>query len=440
VHPADLSQFPESFRVMLALGRVLALGTAGTGAGAGSVPPPEAGTLASEELAALRAERDGLEQRLAEKARQLAQLESVRADLEALTQERDRLLLSAADTSAIDALRREHAAAVSRLQAEIAELSAERDRACAERDALERQLAERAQMEQAALAQAQAQREALVLAMEEMRREQQTVEAAAGTVLSRVEGLRARAVEAQREVHATLDRIEAMPASRGVALEEVERLEAALAEARSALALLEARRREEELAAEGLHAALRADLEGARQEAAMRAEALQQAEAALAEERRGHKELAFELNKARRQVALATVELDALRHEAAAQVAHAQLALGEREARLGEVSDALELARHAGRTAALEARTLQKEIHRMADALDALSARLGIFDALLPATAGGAPEEPRRAEPILFDASVIRSAAETLHALTREIAQDSLHSGEDGRDAAAGGT
>lgn len=437
VHPADLGRFPESFRVLLSLGRILSLGGTGT-AGTGTEAVKD--TQLAEELAALRAERDMLEQRLAEKARQLAQLESVRADLAALTQERDRLLLSAADTSAIDALQREHAAAVAELRAEIAALSAERDRACAERDALERQLAERARQEQAALSQMQGQRESLAMALEEARLEKAALEAAAGHALSRVETMRAKAAAAQEALYARLERLEEMSASGGVALEEARRLEGALAAARAELESLAARRREEQAAADALHRSLRTDLEEAQRELAARVAELRRAEEELAEERQERRESEFELSKARRQVALAMVELDALRHEAASQVAHAQLALGEREARLGELSEALELARHAGRAAALEARTLQEELHRMADALDALSARLGVFDGLLPTTREAEAEEMRRTEPILFDPSVIRSAAETLHELTRELAQDPATGADLDRGAAAGGT
>lgn len=497
VHPDRLLQFSAPFRALLLGGDILEIDPAGP------LLDEEEAELALTE--ALRAERDALEQKLAHKASESAELAQVRVRLDEAMRQVEQLTLALADTSRFDVIHERH-------QAELAAAGAEREEyklALAalheERDALERRLAERT----AAAAEADMLRERL-LALEhgdmaaraELEREVERlrgelnamrVQAADDTARASEEivGLRAQLSQAQEsaeranEAHvANLDRIEKFQAQnlhlqaelseyRG-GLEEARELRKELDEARRAAratglqqagaaeavaaiaqafaaeraaaevetaalraelrALVEAanargpinlhelaRMREGLQDAQSLSAAFRLQMDQDRQAyeaelSQLRSESAELqalAEKAMAEQARAGasgeaqrarlRGLEFELEKERKQNALLIAEMEALRNEAAVQVAQANLQAGEMEGRLARLREALDLALLRGRSAAHHAEALGAAFAQASEALDKARADLMALDtASLDAEVPPGSDGPAQ-QPSLFD-------------------------------------
>jgi len=136
VHPDRLSAFTEPFRALLCKSEIV------------EIRAPEALLSQDEtelaEIDALRAERDALELKLAEKATLGAELSDARGRLEAALAEMAELKSAANDQSALDALRAKHAEELRQADTQRATLNETLEALRAERDALEQRLAERA--------------------------------------------------------------------------------------------------------------------------------------------------------------------------------------------------------------------------------------------------------------------------------------------------------
>jgi chromosome segregation ATPase len=121
------------------------------------------------------------------------------------------------------------------------------------------------------------------------------------------------------------------------------------------------------------------------------------ARAALEATQAEHERLRGQHKNAQRRLETALAELDALRHEAATQVAAAHAQAGEVEKRLSATQEQYYHARHAGQDVARELRELERRFAETAEFVGKMSARL---------TSAAAPD-PAAAE------------AAYLHALTR---------------------
>ena len=87
----------------------------------------------------------------------------------------------------------------------------------------------------------------------------------------------------------------------------------------------------------------------------------------------------FELEKSRRHDALLLAEMDALRNEAAAQVASANIQAGEMEHRIAGLESALDILRETGKAASRDVERKNKNLSEVAKELIALSSRLAIL-------------------------------------------------------------
>ena len=94
--------------------------------------------------------------------------------------------------------------------------------------------------------------------------------------------------------------------------------------------------------------------------------------------------LASALEAAQRHLALQSAEMDALRHEAAQQVASAQVASGEMERRIAQLELALEAALETGRATAAEAKRIGDDLYHATEAVNLLLSGLGRLDVLHP--------------------------------------------------------
>lgn len=481
-HPDRLAQFSEGFRALLCGGLVVEVGAAG------ALLEDEEQELALVE--ALRAERDALELKLAQKAGESAEMANVRVRLDEAMRQVEQLTIALADTSRFDALHQRH-------QAELAAVAAEREdyklaveALHEERDALEKRLADRT----AAAAEADMLRERL-LGLESAQaatraEEEGEIARLRGELAAAQEGnaqelveMRARLSQAEEsaaranEMHAShLDRINHLQAElseyRG-GLEEARDLRRQLEEAQVAAlraheeyaeavraaeemgGLIEAERataaaeleavraeihalldsakahgpanpRELEAIREGLQdaqslsAAFRMQMDRDRRDFEEETAQLQAENAAL-RERAEHamaelarttastegqkaraRTLEYELEKERKQNALLAAEMDALRSEAASQVAQANVRGGELEGRMAQLREALELVMQRGKSAAQHADLLSAAFAQAAAALDA--ARDDLAALALPGDVL-AEDEPSNgvAQPSLFD-------------------------------------
>ncbi len=437
VHPDRLSHFDESFRALLRLGQVVTLDRAASLAPAG---PGEVASLRAE-CDQLRAERDALEQQLAARAPQLAEINDLHRRLEAAEAERDRLAGQRTRDTTTEQLRRDHQLALEGLREELASMAVDRDAARDERDLLEQQLAQRAEgatdlirvtqaqekareaqlRAEAALAESEAERESVAARLA-------ALEHRAVSLVSRLRDGRFAWQEGIDALGSALDRLQAAVTHRGPGQEaELEALESELGDARALATSYRVQLDQERAEADGLRA------EHERHVAALEASNTAVADELattwdhLEAERAKLRAAEFELEKARRQNALAAVELDALRHEAAAQVARANIQAGEMENRAKQLQEALDILRETGRAAAQDSLGVQRSVDDLARAAQTLEARLRTFNNIaLPY--GNAEDTVETLQPILFEPSAIKSAAETLDTLAREW--KALESGE----------
>ena len=114
--------------------------------------------------------------------------------------------------------------------------------------------------------------------------------------------------------------------------------------------------------------------------------------------------LEFELEKERKQNAFLTAEMDALRNEAASQVAQANVLAGEMEGRMARLREALDLVLQRGKSAALHADALSAAFTQASAAL--LAAREDLAALEVPGDALDTDATPNGiAQPSLFDTS-----------------------------------
>lgn len=435
IHPDRLMNFSESFRSLLCRGDIFELQPV-----SGAVPA----TLAEEPalVEALRAERDALEAKLAEKANESAEMANVKARLDEAMRHVEQLTLALADTSRMDAIHDRH-------QAELAAVAAERDgyRQAVdalrdERDGLERKLAERVGLAVEPTVDPRTAEEVVALRTQLAQAEESAARAneTQGSLIERINHLQAEMAEYRggleeardlrrqlEEAHAAanLERAERDIAIRAAAdLEkffdtERGKADAAVAELRAQVNALvadamsrgpvdtreqerlqsELTRMETELAdARSLAAAFRMQMDQDRE--AFEVEALQLrgdhaqfreiSERALAEQGRlatanesmksALRTAEYELDKERKHNQFLTSEMDALRSEAATQVAQANMQAGEMEARMLRLGEALDLALQRGKSAAAHAEALSSAFAQASAALIAAREDLALIE------------------------------------------------------------
>lgn len=454
VHPDRLALFTEPFRATLCHGEVLEMRPA--------APLPVSDDEELESIEALRAERDALEQKLAHKANESAELAQVKLRLDEAMRQVEQLTLALADTSRFDALAERH-------QAELAAVAAERDgyrqglnALHEERDHLERLLAERT----AAAAQDATHGEALQRLSDEG--------IALRARLAQAEEIAARANETQAALQERINHLQAEMSEYRGGLEEARDLRRQLEEAQSAAqlerasttlavrtvseleSLLDAERqraqaeldhlrgevnaliaaarargpvdtreldllREELNEARGMSAAFRSQMDQDRRSfeeetSQLRAENAQLhelAQRALAEQGRSAatlesskariRSLEYDLDRERKHNQFLTAEMEALRSEAATQVAQANLQASELEAKTAQLRDALDVALHRGKSAAAHAEALAAAFDQATLALAAAREDLNAIehpDAAADTAAAPAPALPQAS---LFD-------------------------------------
>lgn len=429
VAPAELLHFQDSFRALLSLGQTASVARPETIAlqGVGEVA-----TLRAE-CDTLRAERDQLEEKLAERAPQLAGLGELQKQIRNLEAERDRLKNSASDTSVIKALQLEHAETMNELREEMASLVVDREAARDERDELEKRLARRAEDSQESLHLLQARDEAeearlrAEAALAESEAERSAAEAHAEALAAQARNLQVRIEDGRIALNEGLEgldtcfvRLEEAIRRRGPGhIEEIERLESEVGDARALATSYRVQLDQERSTSESVIAALEKQVLKLETGNDSLRTKLDDAKVRAEEAHTRRRAVEFELEKARRQTALASVELDALRHEAAAQVARANIQAGEMEQRANRLQEALDIIRETGRAASHDAIHIEQSVDQIAASARALEARLSSFNQIaLPHT--DVDEDVTALEPILFEPSAIRSAAETLDTLARD--------------------
>jgi len=485
VHPDRLLAFTDAFRSLLLAGDLIEI-------------RPMAPLSAGEEedialLETLRLERDALEQKLAQKAAESADIAQVRARLDEAMRQVEQLTLALADTSRFDYVHEQHQIEMKGVIAERESYRLAVDGLREERDVLEKRLAERT----SAAAEADMLRERLLTMEAPVVDEQEIVRlrerlVAAETThgeeaahledevrrmrsqLAQAEESATRANETQAALKERIDRLQAELSEYRGGLEEARALRKELEESHTALLatraeldnavqlaqaaehaldnerttaageneslrravralvaqaqsrgpvdLREVTRLQDELTeAQSLSAAFRLQMDRDRrafeeeaerlraehaelQSAALNATTGQVRDASTLEMVRNQcKTLEYELEKARKHNSLLTAEMDALRNEAATQVAQANIQAGEMESRMGRLHDALEVALHRGKSAAQHAEALSAAFVQASEAL--LAAREDLAAISLPPAAS--PEETARIEAIaqahLFD-------------------------------------
>lgn len=143
--------------------------------------------------------------------------------------------------------------------------------------------------------------------------------------------------------------------------------------------------------------------------------------------------LASALETAQRQLALQNAEMDALRHEAAQQVASAQVASGELERRIAHLELALEAALETGRATAAEAKRIGDDLYHAFEAVNLLLSGLGRLDVLHPPPKP-LPEESETEQGVLFDPEPYRRPpifdSERFKEMLEAVCSDTLSLGD----------
>ncbi|MBN2310151.1 MAG: hypothetical protein JXR94_14350 [Candidatus Hydrogenedentes bacterium] len=230
----------------------------------------------------------------------------------------------------------------------------------------------------------------LTMELASARQEGQKARSEANQLLQRAEGL-LNQIEANRAAFAQKE---------GVQQERIRELEGRLEESQVSaaaqtlaeelkieLATLQSRTETEREAFEerigeleaGL-AAAQTDMEEARGELARLEEERNGFQEALGDAVAAREQLEGELREQQEICAGQEQDMDALRHEAAAQVAEAQAQAGEIEGRLARVEAAFERTCEVGRNAGYELESVAEEVRRASDALADLANRLGQLD------------------------------------------------------------
>ena len=422
VHPARLAQFTEDFRRLLMASRVLELSARPRDVGGRGEGETEATKALQAELVALREARDGLERRLSQEtnadclARENAV--SLEAEVTALREDRAALEKQLAESATL-------ASEVASLNGRVAGLEAE---ATSLRNRLKRSEseAEGAFAEQARLqGQLGAYRHAEEQLAEERKTRGETDEALRSlrngvAELLAWSDMEAAGLDPAAALSELLSGLEARRwlLVRHTAIEESARLrDEAIARAETAVREAEEMRRD--------HGARVGELEAlvAQHEARSRAGAEEQGrlEQHLSDCQSRLATAEYELDKARRQVSLTAAEMDALRQEAATQVASASIQAGELQHRITTLEGALTLHHGVSQELADALARRAEDCARTAEALNGMAGRLGRLPDL--------PEAPRDAEPCendqvaLFDHEAFLSLPSSPAAELNEIAE-----------------
>lgn len=485
VHPDRLATFSEPFRALLCEGDILDMRPVG----------PTLATLTTEDDAfvdVLRAERDALEQKLAQKANESNEMANVRARLDEAMRQVEQLTLALADTSRFELVHERHRLELGAVEAERDSYRQAVDALRDERDTLERRLVDRvsevealrerlvtSETENAGARALSAEEEGELLrlrhevaALERTHAEETALQAetivALRTELAQAVESATRANEVQAGLRDRVNHLQAEMGEYRGGLEEARDLRRQLEEAQAAAnleraelaialratqefeAALEAERAkaEEEMnalrgAVHGLVAEARArgpvdtheidTLRAALQEADARSAAFRQqmdcdrraqeeeaaqlraecaelqalAEKSSAESGRNLvateslkgrvRALEYELDKARKRDQFLTAEMEALRNEAATQVAQANLQAGEREGEAARLRAALENALSRGQSALAHTDAAWTAFTAATDALRIARAELGGIEdanaAPQDAPSNGVPED-----------------------------------------------
>ncbi len=221
--------------------------------------------------------------------------------------------------------------------------------------------------------------EAAVAGRDAALEKQQALEAEAERLLGRVEAWQAERSGAEAAAQAAAERLqEDMEAKEALlaSTEEVDRLHQELSEANAQLAGLHAVIVEKQKEFDLALGRATEEKEQYEQELGMLGDEHSQVRAALDKSQGILGGTELELEKARRQHGFLTAEMDALRQEAASQVASATIQAGEMERRIGALESALDILRESGRAASVDIRKRSKYLGQTARDLIALSARL----------------------------------------------------------------
>jgi len=384
IHPDHLTRLSSPFRALLAEGTLIEVGlVAGTGDG-----PGQRLAQAERALQELQAERDQLELRLAEKAALAAEatllrttLGNVESELSALRASHEALIQEQPSSP-------EYAQELGRLQDTVTRLQAEQAAIEQERDALEQKLAERAGVQQELESvrldliaarrdgeMALAEKDGLAEALGTMERERDEARNALAQTQEQIEALATMEQErdeARSELAETHERLEALVGdwearevawtdqlnevlARSLAITEkavaqagqsgsaqsLQAAEEALAEAQESIVALEQRLDEEQIRYLETEKIWQRDMADMDQRVASLSTALEEERSQRRAAAEAHDADTRERDKARRQLALMAAEMEALRHEAAGQVARANMQAGELEGRIADLASIL---------------------------------------------------------------------------------------------------
>ncbi len=439
IPPEGLDTFTPSFHQLVSRGRKVHVEPDAVATDL-DWPGESAGGMAEgleAELALLRAERDSLETKLAEKARQVADSAGLQEELERARAEAVRFKAELADTSKMEALAVRHEKKLDALNGELLAARDALDAACHERDELEVRLAERAGTEvvspeirqrieeaetsaevalaekarledllhakgqvEEELAQARVERDAASQAAVELT---VRLEDAIQRLLALMDTAMARTLvsaEGLEDFVARFRSLQTPPAG-----SEVDHQQAELTESRRVADALQGQLEQDRRRFEEEVEALRSEGEHTEQ-LLEEARAEQGRQGVLLDGARGRlRAVEFELEKSRKQISLQIAEMDALRHEAASQVASANIQAGEMERRIVHLESAVDVARATAGSAESDAGRLSDELLHAAETLRSLAERqstLKKISAQLPP-----PSDPEDDQPNLFEEAVL---------------------------------
>lgn len=433
VHPARLNRLSDGFRALLERGRILRM-QPHVLTGASILPNPAMEDLVkrqqeqirtlreelervaasdekAEALANLQRQLDEEKQRTSELARQLEDEQKARAELESrLAQsdaERDALRSELeegrAALASASALQDETARLTRELEAAIAERDSERAAAERERNLLVADLARKAMIEEelnALKLQLQAARRQGDLAQNEARSVVESVQ----TVLEQVEAGRAKFEDMEQQYQVQIQDLERRLAEYATQAESG-------AEAVESGGAVESLRREYDAQRHELEAQLSA----ARAEVVAAIKARDGAIERLDQMTAVYADLELEFDQVRKERDARTLEMDSLRHEAAAQVAAVQMQAGEAEREYGRLAAGMDATQETNRAVQAGLEDLRRQFMAQADTVAKLVERLNAAPA--PARVSGSipgslDDSPEAVEAAAFDLdAIIRAQA-----------------------------
>lgn len=394
VHPARLRHLPETLRSLVAAGRIIPIkprGAAKTAVDRDSEFTPLTEDLLVKQQDEIRTLRE-----------QLARAKSAEANMatrmRALQEERDRAEAAvqpfeldqearAQRKADLDAVRQRIAQLEKQIE-ENAPLQAEREKLERLKDEHQQTLADRerlaaecarlsAQLEQARAAEDESARlrSELAEAVSERDAARETVarvEERALALLQRMESYRNAHAKTEEEQQERLNQLERRLAE--VRLSSADQGRVAEAEGRMAEIMdqMETLRRTAENDRTEFEAQIAAAKMEARQAIAARDRAIEKLDQLTAR----HAQLEIELDSVRTQLNAQAREMEALRHEAAAQVAAANAQAGEIERKYSELLSSFDLARQTGHVVGMGLESLRRQIVENSNAIAQLASRL----------------------------------------------------------------